>query len=114
MKKTIFCVFIVSQFIIQNVNADYINSWRGNPSFISEDCPKDKPFTGRNSRKECVDCEVKYALLIKEGHETDFDICPNRVTIDGESYLKTGNGLEVWNGKEKWNPCTDVAQHKLV
>lgn len=80
---------------------------------MSKDCPKDKPFTGRDHLKDCVGCDTKSPLLIAEGRETDFDICPNRVIIDGESYLKTGNGLEVWNGKEKLNPCTDVVQHEL-
>lgn len=65
----------------------------------NEKCPKDSPFEittwGRRIGEDGLlipncskGCEAKEALYIEKDHEKDFDICPNRETIDGYSILK--------------------------
>ena len=82
--------------------------WPGHASYLSSDCPKDKPFEGRWGTG-CMGCDTKTPMLIEKGHKKDFEICHNRVTIGNTSYLKTGNGLEVWEEEERrWNPCKEV------
>ena len=49
------------------------------PEFaLDASCPKEKPF---GYYGDCVGCDSYEALDIKKGHEKDFEICQNRITI---------------------------------
>ena len=55
------------------------------PEFALDDsCPKEKPF---GYYGDCVGCDSEKHLMIREGHEKDFEICSNRETI-GDDALK--------------------------
>lgn len=61
----------------------------------SSNCPATKPFIQVQTVKglkeelgECVGCDYGMTMNIAEGYEKDFDRCPNRITIRGNSYLK--------------------------
>ena len=114
MKKII--LFLLCCFVSQNV----LSAIFPPSALLSEACPKDNPFfvhyEESTNSNYCTGCDTKIRLIIAKGHEKDFDICQNRVTLNGTSYLKTGNGLEVWDGDFledtwKWNPCTSVTSY---
>lgn len=88
MKKIILFVLILFTDIVHAMF--YERGWT--PYSISPDCPRDKPFvseevedgTGIEKKvlnRKCVSCFDEPRMVIKKGHEKDFEICTNRETI---------------------------------
>ena len=61
------------------------------PYYKSEYCPPERPFTNYGypymNQDECLGCGVNRSIYI-EGHETDFEVCTERETVNGYSRLK--------------------------